>query len=420
MFVGRGRELSRVSEILSKKEPAKFLHICGPGGIGKSNLLREIARMCNDFGYICPRIIDLSRTDYRDSSRLLTEISARLGVGYFETFTALALEYVSLQNEKRKALVRQLRESFLREYKSASSERRVVLILDTLDAVRNTEIEQTLLPMLAESTGNCSLLIVAGRERLDLTRWSLEIGTWVCLTLSGFTLGETQMLAKAKFEQKGAARLTENSVRRIHHLADRKPLIIDLTFDAILETGNEEDILRDAGEEFERKIVIWIRDLPELERRAILQATVLDRRFNAEVMADLNDMEVASCLEILEGLRRFSFVRIAEPGADFSLHDEVRFLVGKYMDVQSWFKERLYSRAVAYYDNKLEPSLSSREAQLARLERMHYQFLLDLQTGFQYWEQVFEEALELYDIDYCRALLYLDFGQTVVDLNIYN
>jgi len=50
-FTGRASEIAFLDKCLDSDDPpASVVHICGPGGIGKSALLREIARHARDRG----------------------------------------------------------------------------------------------------------------------------------------------------------------------------------------------------------------------------------------------------------------------------------------------------------------------------------------------------------------------------------
>lgn len=56
-FVGRGAELALADALFVDDPPANVLHVHGPGGIGKSTLLREIARRGEGSGWT-PRIVE--------------------------------------------------------------------------------------------------------------------------------------------------------------------------------------------------------------------------------------------------------------------------------------------------------------------------------------------------------------------------
>ena len=51
MFTGRSGEIAFLSQCLDSTDPpACVVHVCGPGGIGKSTLLREAARRAHGLG----------------------------------------------------------------------------------------------------------------------------------------------------------------------------------------------------------------------------------------------------------------------------------------------------------------------------------------------------------------------------------
>jgi hypothetical protein len=49
-FTGRRAEIAFLDSCLRAAEPASVVHICGPGGIGKSTLLREVGRRAEELG----------------------------------------------------------------------------------------------------------------------------------------------------------------------------------------------------------------------------------------------------------------------------------------------------------------------------------------------------------------------------------
>lgn len=51
LFVGRGPELRAVVELLDERGPSRILYVHGPGGIGKSALLRAAARLAEGSGF---------------------------------------------------------------------------------------------------------------------------------------------------------------------------------------------------------------------------------------------------------------------------------------------------------------------------------------------------------------------------------
>src|SRR3712207_6788382 len=56
-FVGRERELGFFEDLLVDDPPVNVVHVYGPGGIGKSTLLREVSRRAERMGWQ-PRIVE--------------------------------------------------------------------------------------------------------------------------------------------------------------------------------------------------------------------------------------------------------------------------------------------------------------------------------------------------------------------------
>jgi len=72
-FVGRARELALVDEVLAGRSPTNVLVVHGPGGIGKSTLLRQVRRQAERAGW------ETRAIDGRDGLPTTTELEERLG-----------------------------------------------------------------------------------------------------------------------------------------------------------------------------------------------------------------------------------------------------------------------------------------------------------------------------------------------------
>lgn len=100
LFVGREIELSLFERLLALELPQRVVHLVGPGGIGKSALLREVSRRANDRG------IGTVWIDGRDVPPFPSEVDVALG-----EMTCLGRSLIVVDSYE---LVRSL-DSYLRE-----------------------------------------------------------------------------------------------------------------------------------------------------------------------------------------------------------------------------------------------------------------------------------------------------------------
>jgi AAA ATPase domain len=77
-FVGRSQELELVADVLAGRSPAHILVVHGPGGIGKSTLLRQIRRQAERAGW------DIRAVDGRDGVPTTSELEEHLAGGATE------------------------------------------------------------------------------------------------------------------------------------------------------------------------------------------------------------------------------------------------------------------------------------------------------------------------------------------------
>lgn len=74
-FVGRADELAFLESCLGDDPPASVVLVCGPGGIGKSTLLRELARRASALGW------DVIAVDGRELAPAPGTLEASLAAG---------------------------------------------------------------------------------------------------------------------------------------------------------------------------------------------------------------------------------------------------------------------------------------------------------------------------------------------------
>jgi len=406
-FVGRDEQLRFIDDLLENAN--KYIYLFGPGGIGKTKFLIEVRRKYVGLGYKCPQLIDLSKSEVRNISGMLIAITTELGIGQFgECITQVNL-LSSAHGDKHVLIEQKMEELFLQEYEMYTNKHRTILIFDTFESLSKTELATSFLPQLIEHTSSYSKIIFA--SRLPKTPQSFPKNVGDKFELPGLSPDDVSALVKIRYNASGINTLPdEKSIQDICYLSNCNPLIVDLSICAILETGKQQEILSASGEEFKKKIIGWILDLPLMEQQGIKQASVLNRRFNSEIMSAINNKPLSECVRVLDELYRFPFVRSLENpeqrvSLDFRLHDEFRFMVKKYLIEDSYTRTFLYPAIINFYKTNYENTLNNRTADYARVERIHYELLLNNDDGFKSWENNFEEYLGKYELEICGILL---------------
>jgi len=186
-FAARQRELAFLDRCLDSEDPpASVVHITGPGGIGKSALLREIARHARDRGF---QVVAFDGRDFGPAPVIL--------------------------------------ESALRE---AASLPRPLVLLDSYERMTALDpyLRRELLPSLPER----ALVVIAGRGQPD-TGWFA--GGWDAVS-AHLTLGElSAQEARTLLATHG---LTDERVPAIIDWAAGSPLALALAADAAATDGS--------------------------------------------------------------------------------------------------------------------------------------------------------------------------------------
>jgi tetratricopeptide (TPR) repeat protein len=402
-FVGRNKEIEAIKAGLSKKDNL-YISLYGPGGIGKTKILNEISRLAITWGYTAIPIIDFTETRSRSIIGLLSDLVSKLGEEYFAITKSVIEQFNSTDGEKRLLLGQQIINEFLSEYQRLSLSKRILVLFDTFEIVQTTEIGENLIPLLCKSTSRGSVMIIAGQKPVIFSDRSPNHIEGMAIELQGFSLSDAEELVNQKLGSTNST-IKKTSISQLYYLSNRHPLIIDLALSAILETGAEESLLNAGADEFEKKCITWLQNLPKIKLQVIMQSTILDQRYDLSLMAYLNQLSEDDCRHLYEDLASYPFVKIDETKIILGIHDDMRFKIYKYLNPPNWLYTDLYSQAIKYYKEIFEPALDGRELLFAHLERMHYQLLLDLNAHYPEWTELFATLLNRYDLDLCHELL---------------
>ncbi|MDA8335769.1 MAG: BTAD domain-containing putative transcriptional regulator [Peptococcaceae bacterium] len=317
LFVGRREEIALFRAWL-REDNGKILNLHGPGGVGKSALLRAFGRTARREGR------PVVRVDARDFSHTPEEFLAALGPPAGE-------DAVAWLNRTRP-----------------------VLFLDTFEEMEDLSrwLREEFLTGLAPAVR----VVLAGRHPLGRI-WTPEF-PWRYLVrslpLEGFGIDESR-------EYLGRRGVEDPALREgVARAAGGSPLALSLAADMVLQydwrgprpAAFPKDlaavpawglVVRSLVEEF-------LREAKDPFLRRLLEAAAVVRRFDQDLLAALVG-EDAPGRDLAADFRRLvalSAVRPAERG--LTLHDEVRRFVAE--DLRRHWPERytgLHLRAVAYH-----------------------------------------------------------------------
>jgi energy-coupling factor transporter ATP-binding protein EcfA2 len=328
---------------------APVLNVYGPGGVGKSALLRAFAR--------------LARARERTVLALDGSDLAEGGAALLRAVGAVDAE----------ALARRL---------STSGE---LLLVDTFEQcpALASFLWRELLPRLADS----ARVVIAGRtplwdprqDQADQHRRVLP------LPLAVFSAEESRAyLARRGITDFGLVEQIVASTRG-------QPLALSLAADLVGQFG-QRDFAR-GGRGFaaapEWRLAVrglverLLRDVDDPQLRELLQAAAVVRQFDEETLAALTGREPTGAA--FDRLCRLSFVKPTEHG--LTLHDDVRRLIAE--DLR-WRRRALHNRlrrrALAYYRERMQDA-PARDRQWLLAERLYL------------WDNVFVQATLFGDDD---------------------
>ncbi|MFN8549205.1 MAG: ATP-binding protein [Candidatus Eisenbacteria bacterium] len=275
-FVGRADELELFRSALAADDlPFAVIHVHGPGGIGKSTLLREYARLSEEAGspalYLDAQNVEPSPDSFL--ALLATQLDLAPDASPFEAF--------------------------------AARPRPKVLLLDTCEAMLPLDawLREWFLPQLPADA-----LVVMASRLAPQPAWRSDPG-WQTLLRAGAlrNLSPEESLAyltRREFptEQRDA----------VIHFTHGHPLALSLVADSwsnraegVFQPEEAPDLIKSLLERFVKKV-------PGPGHRAALEACALVRLLTEPLLAEL--LAIPDAHEIFEWLRELSFVQSTREG----------------------------------------------------------------------------------------------------------
>jgi len=314
-FIGRTQELKLFQSALAAPElPFHILHIYGPGGVGKTTLLEELIRVCEQ--HQTPAIYLDARNTNSSPEFFLSALRFAMGLPPLDS----PLEALTSQAGRH------------------------VLLIDTYERIESLDewLREAFLPQLPANT----LTVLAGRHSLA-SPWRADPG-WQALThilpLRNLTSAESQVY------------LVQRNIPPVEHQAVLDftyghPLALSLVADVFAQEGNIRfqpaavpDVIRTLLETF-------IQQVPSSVHYQALEACALIRLTNEALLAQM--LDVPDVREWFQWLRDLSFIESGRLG--LFPHDLAREVLIADLRWRNpdWYAE-LHERARAYYTARLE------------------------------------------------------------------
>ncbi|MFQ6100725.1 MAG: tetratricopeptide repeat protein [Anaerolineae bacterium] len=474
-FVDRQEELGVIRQAVSAVGKPQAVLIDGPGGIGKTRLLQKVQE---DYGSASSLVVSEMLDLYEPELRIPARWEHRVAGQIKESTVAFADFWVqyrdSLELESRgvsaETLARardRVNEAFIQGFNRVAAEKRIMLLLDTLEETQNVG---ALWPHLLGLMGRLDnvVWIVAGRQcdevRSDVER---KLGTqnvhW--LPLKAFDQGAADAYFDEYFKTPSIVSLDPEMREKIRLLTGGSPILIalaitwlenELPLPELEETSVDELKDMEGAEEFDalkekvkQALVKRLLTFGDAVDNVVLNMAWVERRFNADI---LNYLMGISEADVLKKLEHLPFVKI-RPGENYVLHDEMRDMTVKYVwptvDLDGTLRKRIDQKTASYYVQKTEEldarinalkqeqkqaiesgdtqaelqafeklSEGNRQRDVLETEKLFYTLRADLENGIEQFIRAYEWATANYRISF-RSMLWEEmqhfearFGET--------
>lgn len=318
-FVGRENERNYFQQLITSHElPFYVLQIFGPGGVGKTTLLKEFVSMCNQ------TLIAAFYVDGRNFEATPGGFLAALNMAMQLDPAASGLEALS----------------------AASSQHRQVILIDTYEILTPIDgwLREVFLPQLPENV----LVVIAGQRPLS-SEWRTDSG-WQCLFRTIPLRNLTPQESLAYLEKRN---VPAEQHQRVLDFTHGHPLALCLVADVFAQRPGINFQPETAPDVVKTLLEQLVQKVPGPAHRTALEACALLRLTTEPQLAAM--MQTSDAHELFEWLRGLSFIEAGSQG--LFPHDLAREALNADLRWRNpdWYAE-LHRRARNFYAARLQSS----------------------------------------------------------------
>jgi len=413
--VGRDRELQAIKQALeSPGGETAILYFIGPGGIGKTRLIEEGAKLAPPSVLVSP-VIDLYHAEAHSVAGLQQLLADGLDpqAQHFAAYRAKSADIerrwaagVGISPEEREALTG----AFLQDYQDLASQQRLALRFDTTELIQREsdrvqkvcglethylEIRDWLLQVLPQLPN--TVVLLAGRppaplreelralaERSDACSFQdFELGG-LSLTACGAYLAELQEQEPRLLD------IPEEVWALAWQYSEGHPIRLSLVIDLVLNGRDIADLFplhyeASAGNlpvaDIDKYLMEELRSIPAESYITLHYLALARKGLDAGLLHTLEpEWPLEECQARLDALRRFTFVKGHAGTAQLFIHDELYTLFDHYLLRERQEYVETYRRIYHTYEQCLAAQPSS--APLLKPDALYYALQVDPWEGF--------------------------------------
>ena len=440
-FIGRGNEIKIFKQWLFNDRMPHALYFYDEleekskkGGIGKTSLLnkfRDIARQ--DYPELAIASIDFFNVGDRNGVVVAERIVEALRTAFPDwvptRFLEIMEEYRNTHKpevidetaEVRSALFKGLTSDLhYLDRQLAHNQKALLIFYDTYESIEQNPVVAALrfsqkFPDTYQFEHIYS--VIAGRNELDWNHPNWKGREQEIQTIALAPFSQEEMIEYIDSEAYYDIDAHSEQTKALYQRTEGRPILIGLATDVVNKhIMTLESLAEIPLDDFESHLVMQINNLEHPLNWTILFMAHAYHRFNLEILnwilreSDLKRLiQDVQYAELAESLLKVSFVRKAGFSNDFVLHDEMRRLVNKYCwpmhDKDMRYRNAISRSVIEYYEHVMAEERSQQKRQTYRIEVLFHKLFLNLEDGFQYFNEHFSNAIRLWQSPFARTLL---------------